>query len=77
MKLKNIAASTVRGIAIAAATVATIGFLSGCAYNISCACGPALPELPGPAASETRLPTSVDSKETLIAAANAEERKTQ
>jgi hypothetical protein len=77
MKLKNIAASTVRGIATAAATAAAIGFLSGCAHAISCACRPALPELPGPAASETRLPTSVDSKETLIASVSAEERTPQ
>jgi hypothetical protein len=77
MKLKNIAASTVRGIAIAAATVATIGFLSGCAENISCACGSALPELPGVPPSETRPPTAVDSKETLIAGMSAEERKPQ
>ena len=77
MKLKKSAVPTIRGVAIAAATVATIGFLSGCANTISCACGPALPELPSAAASETRPPTSVDSKETLIAGVGAEERKTQ
>jgi hypothetical protein len=77
MNLKNIAAPTLRGIAIAATTVATIGFVSGCAETISCACGPALPELPGVPPSETRPPTAVDSKETLIAGMSAEERKPQ